>query len=128
MTDEELKTLHKKEKNKLVRLLKKSNVDPEKVQMLIPICDNVAWMKVKLDDSKDKIKTSAICIPFENGKQKMIRENPLYKGYESLFKSYMAGMNQILAALPDKQKKEIKPAEKPRNVLELVRDKHRKEA
>lgn len=129
MTEEELKLKHKKEKNRLIRLLKKADVDQEKIQMLIPIADNTAWMKVKLDDSIDKIKNSSVVMPFEQGKQKMIVESPFFKGYENLWKSYLAGMNQILAALPqDVAKKEKFEIEKPKTMLELVRERHKKDA
>ena len=118
------------EAERLRTLLFDSGVDENRVKLLDTLIDNAAWMKVKLDDAQEHIKDSSVCIPYDNGGgQKGIRENPLFKGYEGLFKSYMAGMKAILAVLPA-QAEPIRKAEieKPKTMLELVRDKHKKEA
>ena len=116
--------------DRIVDILREYEVSEKKIKALESIIVNTAWMKVKLDEARDAIKTSNVVIPYDNGGgQKGLRENPLFKGYESLFKSYMSGMKQILDTLP-KQAAEIRDAEieKPQTMLELVRKKHRKEA
>ena len=118
------------EAERLRTLLFDCGVEPKRVELLETLIDSTAWMKAKLDDAQRAIKDSSVCIPYDNGGgQKGIRENPLFKGYESLFKSYMAGMKTILGVLPIQaeaiRQEEI---EKPKTMLELVRDKHRKEA
>ena len=116
--------------DRIVDILREYEVSEKKIKALESIIVNTAWMKVKLDEARDAIKTSNVVIPYDNGGgQKGLRENPLFKGYESLFKSYMSGMKQILDTLP-KQAAEIREAEieKPQTMLELVRKKHRKEA
>ena len=118
------------EAERLRSLLFDCGVEQKRIDLLETLIDNTAWMKAKLDDAQKAIKDSSVCIPYDNGGgQKGIRENPLFKGYESLFKSYMAGMKAILGVLPAQaetiRQQEI---EKPRTMLELVRDKHKKEA
>lgn len=118
-----------REKTRLRGLLKKCSVSEDERKLLDSVIENTAWMKVKLDDARKSIKESQICISYDNGGgQKGIRENPLFKGYESLFKSYMTGMKQIMDCLPDTaaavKKQEV---EKPKNMLQIVMDK-RKEA
>lgn len=118
------------EVERLKGLLLNCGVEQSRIDLLKPIIDNTAWMKAKLDDTQSVIKDSSVCIPYDNGGgQKGIRENPLFKGYESLFRSYMAGMKTILDVLPAQAEavrgEEI---EKPKTMLELVRDKHRKNA
>lgn len=118
------------EAERLRSLLFNCGVEEKRIDLLRTLIDNTAWMKAKLDDTQRAIKDSSVCIPYDNGGgQKGIRENPLFKGYESLFKSYMAGIKTILGVLPV-QAEAIKEAEieKPKTMLELVRDKHRKEA
>ena len=118
------------EAERLRSLLLNCGVEEKRIDLLSTLIDNTAWMKAKLDDTQRAIKDSSVCIPYDNGGgQKGIRENPLFKGYESLFKSYMAGIKTILGVLPV-QAEAIKEAEieKPKTMLELVRDKHRKEA
>ena len=126
-TLEEMATL---EADRLRALLFDCGVEKNRVELLETLINNTAWMKAKLDDAQEHIKDSSVCIPYDNGGgQKGIRENPLFKGYEGLFKSYMAGMKAILSVLPA-QAEPVRKAEieKPKTMLELVRDKHKKEA
>lgn len=115
------------EKQRLTSLLFSCGLDDKKSDMLAPVVDNVAWMYAKLIDAREQIKGSSVCIPYDNGGgQKGIRENPLFKGYESLFKSYMAGLKVIMDNLPPQA--ETAPIESPKTILQLVRSKHGKEA
>ncbi len=127
---DELSTLAKEENDRILEVLKDSGVKETKINSLQPIIENVAWMKVKLDVTRDAIKTSNVVIPYDNGGgQKGLRENPLFKGYEALWKSYMQGMNRILDCLPpEKFEEEAEVVERPATMLELVRNKHKKEA
>lgn len=126
----ELSILVEEENDRILNILIDNGVKESRVDSLRPIIENVAWMKVKLDDARDAVKSSNVVIPYDNGGgQKGLRENPLFKGYESLWKSYMSGMSKILEALPPEQAKEVtRIAEEPKTMLELVRNKHRKQA
>ena len=113
-------------------ILRDGQVSENRIKSLEPVIENVAWMKEKLDDARAKIATSSVVIPYDNGGgQTGLRENPLYKGYESLFKSYITGMDRIFSVLPKEVQEtaaeEIKEAA-PKTVLELVRGKHAKNA
>ena len=118
------------EVERLKSLLFDYNIPEKKIGFLEDVINNVAWMKVKLDEARAAIKTSNVVIPYDNGGgQKGMRENPLFKGYESLFKSYMNGMQQILNVLPKQVAEETKEEiEKPQTMLDLVRAKHKKES
>ena len=117
---EEMQKRARKEKGRIKRLLKAAEVAPERIKLLEPVIDNTAWMKAKLEDSRDRIRNGQIVTTYNNGGgQKGIRENPLFKGYESLFKSYMAGMNKIMETVQDKQKTPP-PDIKPQTVLEAI--------
>lgn len=118
------------EVERLTGLLYDAEVSERRIKSLSSVIENTAWMKIKLDDARDAIKGSNVVIPYDNGGgQSGIRENPLFKGYESLFKTYMQGMDRILSALPAEKVKEVEQEiEKPKTVLELVRNKHKKEA
>lgn len=114
------------ERQRLRSLLFDCGISEKRMNALEAVIDNVAWMKVKLEDTRDVIKTAEVVITYDNGGgQKGLRENPLFKGYYSLFKSYMTGMGKIIEALPSEAPKElIEEVEKPRTVLEMVRAKH----
>jgi len=129
MTDIEIKVRAEEEQNRITDLLSEVGISDKRMKLLEPIILNTAWMKAKLDDAREAIKNSNIVISYDNGGgQKGIRENPLFKGYESLWRSYMAGMGKILDILPQDQIEQAIEVEKPATMLELVRDKHRKKA
>lgn len=119
-----------RERNRIKKLLNDSGVSERRIKLLEPVIINIAWMKVKLDDAMESIKTSQVVISYDNGGgQKGIRENPLFKGYENLWRSYMQGMDKILECLPEEvAAAAVEEVEKPKTMLELVRAKHKAEA
>lgn len=129
MDDTEIKARAEAELNRIIELLQDVGISEKRQKLLEPIILNTAWMKAKLDDAREAIKNSQIVISYDNGGgQKGIRENPLFKGYESLWRSYMAGMGKILDSLPQEQIEQAVEIERPATMLELVRKKHRKDA
>ena len=115
---------------RLTTLLEEYGISDKRIKALSTIIENTAWMKNKLDNTREAIKSSSVVIPYDNGGgQKGIRENPLFKGYESLWRSYMAGMSKILESLPPEVIEQAEAeVEKPATMLELVRKKHKREA
>lgn len=129
MTDEELKKEAKAEEKNITELLDEAGISKSRIKALKSVIENTAWIKVKLDDARGAIKTSSVAIPYDNGGgQKGIRENPLFKGYEALWKSYMLGMTKILDTLPPEEVETKVEIEHPKTMLELVRSKHAKDA
>jgi hypothetical protein len=132
MQKEELTKACEKEKKRLTKMLKDLGVDNKKILLLSPVIENTAWMRIKLDHAREKISVSGVAVPYDNGGgQTGIRENPAFKGYEALWKSYMTGMTKILDSLPAEvqdEAKKVEVVENPRTVLEIVRAKHKKEA
>lgn len=111
------------EVRKLVKLLKESGVPETKIKCLEPTVQNLAWMKVKLDDARALIGEESITVGYNNGGgQSGIRENPAYKAYEALWKNYSAGLNALLGQLPDKATARIMDTDsKPVNALMIVK-------
>jgi hypothetical protein len=132
MDDKEIKGRAEAEVNRITELLIDAGISERRIKLLNPAIVNTAWMKAKLDDAREAVKNSQIVIAYDNGGgQKGIRENPLFKGYESLWKSYLAGLDRIMSALPEEKSHEIvEEAEKtePSTVLSLVRKRKKKEA
>lgn len=118
------------EADRLRDLLIECGVSDVRREALEPVIQNVGWMRNKLDEAREAIKGSSVAIPYDNGGgQKGIRENPLFKGYSSLWKTYLSGMSLILDSLPPEVAQEQIPKEdEPKTVLALVRDKYKKEA
>lgn len=118
------------EKQRINSILATFKVDENRRKLLEPVIENTAWMKAKLDETRVAIKASKVAIAYDNGGgQKGIRENPLFKGYSALWKSYMTGMSAILAGIPQGTEDiNVPDVEAPKTVLQLIRDKHRKDA
>jgi hypothetical protein len=130
MNETEIKARAEEEQNRILDLLTDAGISDKRKRLLEPVILNTAWMKAKLDDAREAIKNSNIVISYDNGgNQRGIRINPLFTGYEALWKSYMAGMNKILDCLPAEQIEiETQVVESPKTMLELVRNKHIKDA
>lgn len=132
MTDTEIKGRAEEEEKRIIDILTDAGVSEKRIKILNPVIVNTSWMKAKLDDSRAAIKNAQIAISYDNGGgQRGIRENPLFKGYESLWKAYIAGMDRIFGSLPNETVDIVAEdiqANEPRTVLELVRGKHKKEA
>lgn len=116
------------EENRITAILNDAGISERRMQTLMPIIENVSWMRAKLDDSRQLIKNSNIVVPYDNGGgQKGIRENPAFKGYEALWKAYMQGMNRILDTLPPEEIQAATDNEiRPQTVLDAIRAKHNK--
>ena len=130
MDDREIKLRAEEEQSRILDLLQEVGISEKRMKLMEPLILNTAWMKAKLDDAREAIKHSNIVISYDNGgNQKGIRINPLFTGYEALWKSYMSGMNRILDCLPSEQIEiETQVVESPKTMLEIVRNKHAKDA
>lgn len=129
MADSELKARADEEKKRIIGILVEAGISKRRMDMLAPVIENVSWMRAKLDDSRDLIKNSNIVMPYDNGGgQRGIRENPAFKGYESLWKAYMQGMNRILDTLPPEEIQAAVEETRPQTVLDTMRAKYSKPA
>lgn len=121
MTKTDLESRKNKEKNRLKKLLKEAGTEDWKIKMLLPVIENAAWMSARLEDSILEIGESGLVDYYDNGGgQTGVRQNPLFQGYEALWKSYMTGMSQIMAAAGSKKDAKSEKL-KPKSVIELVR-------
>lgn len=122
MSDDELRRNAQREQSKLLKLLRKSA--PEKAQALRPMCENVGWLKARLDLAREELGAAPITVEYQNGEtQRGTTENPAIKAYEGLFRSYLAGMSKILDALPGEAAKVAasQVSEAKQTKLELIR-------
>lgn len=115
----------------LLRLRRIVKQAPKKKQeALAGILENLAFMRVKLDETRDQIAEQPLSTLYDNGGgQTGIRENPEFKAYEAMWKSYLSGLNLILQALPEDKAKDAAPKEdEGATVLELLRAKRQRQA
>lgn len=104
----------------LTNILIDAGVKDKTVKALEPVITNTVWMQKKLNETRKEIGEASVVIPYDNGGgQTGVRENPLYKAYEALWKSYIAGMDKIIKFLPAGTEIPDEP-EAPKSVLQEV--------
>ena len=126
MNDIDIDELIRKEKQKIIRELRKAKISKHKMKVLESVIDNVAFLKVKLDEVRAQLLTEELMVEYDNGGgQKGIRENPIYKQYQSLFGNFMKGMDKILQPMPDTDdaQQALVQEIKPETVLDRIRQK-----
>lgn len=89
------------EYKRLQDLLDRADVPQQKRDVLAPVIDNMAWQRVKLDEAREEMQDASIVCEYNNGGgQTGTRENPIFKGYVSLWRAYMIGLEKFSACLP----------------------------
>ena len=91
----------------------------KRLAALDAVIDNLAFQRVKLESTVREIGDQDLAIAYDNGGgQTGIRENPAYRAYVSLWKSYLSGIEKLLAAIPEEEQATI--TEDAQNVLQMV--------
>lgn len=112
-----------KEREYFIALIDNSGVSDNRKKVLYKVAEDVAFMKCKLDETREQMQYEAIAIPYDNGGgQSGMRENPIYKGYENLWKAYMQGIDKILSLYPDKTKEAAEVIQLDTSTLDAVRN------
>ena len=119
-------------KNKNYSLLKKalssSGIPDTTLNALKPTLQNLSTMADRLEILREIISDEPAFIEYDNGGgQSGMRENPSYKAYEALWKSYLSGMTILIKMLDTNS---AKPDEKQESAtaLQLILNKHKKTA
>lgn len=129
MSEKTIRDRTKYEKNKIIRLLKAAGIPEGTIKLLQPIIQNTAVLKAKLDDAQEEMQDAEMLIEYKHGGgQSGIKENPIFRMHESMWKSYMTGMKLILSYIPNESVNTKKKDDAKENVLQIVRDKHLKKA
>lgn len=106
-----MKKTENAEKERLMALLDRAEVPQQKRDLLIPVIDNLAWQREKLAEAMRQMAKETLTVEYDNGGgQKGIRKNPIFDGYISLWKAYLAGIDRVAAVLPDDLKNEAIPS------------------
>lgn len=83
-----------------------STLEEEKKKFLAEPIHQLAVSQVILERLSEEIAKGDVIELFENGKQKIRRENPALKSYNTTIKSYSTLLKQLLEALPNNEAKE----------------------
>lgn len=108
------------ERDRLEALLNKANVPLQQQAVLAPVIDNMAWQRVKLDETREEMKNASVICEYNNGGgQSGTRENPIFKAYISLWRAYMVGLEKFTSYLPKELQEEA--ASDSLSILEQVK-------
>lgn len=114
------------EKTRLRLLLDGAGLTDKRRAALEAIIDNLAFQRVKLEQTVSRIADEDLSIPFDNGGgQTGVRENPAYRSYVSLWKSYLSGIEKLIAALPVEEQTAPEDAQNGDNVLQMIMNRKR---
>lgn len=95
----------KTELNKLKKLFK--DLEKDKVEMANRLMQQASFMYVTLLELQEMINEEGSVDLFEQGSQKMIREHPAVKSYNSMIKNYSATIKQLNDLLPKNEAKVV---------------------
>ena len=82
-----------------------ASLDEERLKFLSEPIHQLATSQVILERLSEEIAKGDVIELFENGKQKMRRENPALKSYNSTIKNYSVLLKQLLEQLPQSEGK-----------------------
>ena len=90
--------------------------------MLSSVIENTAWMKAKLDDTREQIRNTSVAIPYDNGGgQTGIRENPAFTAYEKLLATYTKSLTALRDVIGDNAPKELSALDEMRRKFQVVK-------
>lgn len=99
--EENIKIRIETEKKRLIELMDSAQIPKQNRAIMCPVVDNLAWMRIKLEDTMEEIKDASVVVPYDNGGgQSGLRENPIFKGYNTLWRSYMSGLEKYASIFP----------------------------
>lgn len=96
----------KAEINKVKKLFK--DLPKEKAKVLEGLTNEVAFMKVSLEETREDLIANGLTEVFEQGSQCFDRERPAVKIYTNLIQKYSAVMKQLIDLMPVEVKEEAK--------------------
>ena len=98
----------KAEEERLKSILRKAEIPEQKQAALEVVIQELAWQRIKLEETRKIIKNSEVVIPYDNGGgQTGIRQNPIFKGYNELWRGYLAGLDKFTSYIPQDLQEEV---------------------
>ena len=84
-----------------LREITKDAIPEERRKAVMPLLANLAFLKVKLDDSRNYLLYESIFTDYDNGGgQTGLREHPGFAAYNKLFTTFSRGVKQLTDMMP----------------------------
>src|SRR5690606_5469760 len=94
----------KREKSRLNRILK--DLSKDKKKMAEGLISQAAFMRVTLEELQEIMNTDGPVELFEQGSQRILREHPAAKTYNTMVRNYTAVCKALFDLLPDEESKD----------------------
>lgn len=98
--------LSAKKQNELIEIEAKTlrdqfkDISGNKRAIAFKLIDRVAFMAITLKILEENIKTKGPVVKMENGKQKLVIENPAQKSYNTMINRYGTAIDKLTSMLP----------------------------
>lgn len=98
--------LSAKKQNELIEIEAKTlrdqfkDISGNKRAIAFKLIDRVAFMAITLKILEENIKTKGPVVKMENGKQKLVIENPAQKSYNTMINRYSTAIDKLTSMLP----------------------------
>lgn len=94
------------EKNRIAKIYKNINMDKDITKVLDGLISDAAFMRVSLEEVKQKLIKEGLMEKFKNGSQEFMREKPEAKLFLNFMKQYSNTMKQLIDLMPVQVKDE----------------------
>lgn len=94
------------EKNRIAKIYKNINMDKDITKVLDGLISDAAFMRVSLEEVKQKLIKEGMMEKFVNGSQEFMREKPEAKLFLNFMKQYSNTMKQLIDLMPVQVKDE----------------------
>ncbi|WP_414733426.1 hypothetical protein [Acetobacterium carbinolicum] len=96
----------RQEKNRIAKIYKNINMDRDITKVLDGLISDAAFMRVSLEEVKQKLIKEGMMEKFVNGSQEFMREKPEAKLFLNFMKQYANTMKQLIDLMPVQVKEE----------------------
>ena len=96
----------RQEKNRIAKIYKNINMDKDITKVLDGLISDAAFMRVSLEEVKQKLIKEGLMEKFKNGSQEFMREKPEAKTFLNFMKQYSNTMKQLIDLMPVQVKAE----------------------
>lgn len=96
----------RQEKNRISKIYKNINMDKDITKVLDGLISDAAFMRVSLEEVKQKLIKEGLMEKFKNGSQEFMREKPEAKLFLNFMKQYANTMKQLIDLMPVQVKDE----------------------
>lgn len=86
------------------------NIDKKKRILYEDLLNNIAFMRISMEEAKTLINENGVCEPYTSGSNTFLREHPAVKVFTTLSQRYLATIKQLVDMLPEAEQPQTEDA------------------